>query len=710
MKRLPLIVLFLVGLLISLAVYYTDWLVKQQVQRSAAAHDAIQQTRMHWLQLQRQLDSELAYTHTDFDISTGLLQRIRQDLDTLAARMHHEQEGMLQSLRRDLEETAQILDRYHTLHAIIRNSTQQLPRLLGRYLKAHHQQQHDDHVHGNDRDYLALLAQAVSEVVLASSSLDLDYAPSLKELIQALENSDTLHEEDRSFNQLFVRHLQVIHHNLPAFLLAWNNLQRIPFTERLDQLEQQWEANQQRQLATISNLHTALALLFVLLLIYTAWLLWQLKWENQRLKGAQEALDLAVVSDSLTGLPNRLAWQQQNHKDGCLLLVNIDRFKHINDFYGNAAGDAVLSQLARLLLTEVDASLSSQIYRVGGDDFALWLPENWPEPPVTLANRLVARLERAHFEFEGHPVQVSVSVGISRHHPLLEKADLALKAVKSQRSQVKEYDPGDGLEQAVEHNLQMIDTIRQALKQNRVVAWFQPLLNNRIGQVDRYECLMRIQLPNGEVLTPWQFLNVGRDARLLGAMTCAMLRQALPYMRASRLGFSINLSMSDMLDAQVSNLLYDMLKEDAGLAHRITLEILETEAVEDDEEVGRFLARMRHLGCKLAIDDFGSGYSNLSQVLKLDVDQLKIDASLIRNLADNSKAMDTVQAILQFARAASIPSVVAEHVSDERIQRQVMALGIDYSQGYWIGKPEPELLPEEMLHAERQAPAPEPPV
>ncbi len=710
MKKAPLVPLIVTGLLVVLAFYWTDWLVQEQAEKSRQLREHLQQVRISWLKLKRQISSEMSYLHADYGESEGLVRQLREELRTLETLLPEdistEEQEQLSVLADDLEQASELIQRYHTLHAIIKNSTQQLPRLLARYLTRHPHDGGMQDIHdGRDRAYLALLSQAVSEVVLSSISLDLDLAPSLEHLIDALENTALPVAEDRLFNGLFVRHLQIIYQNMPGFLLARENLEAMPFERHLDRLEQTLNQSHEEKLRRVTQLHLILALIFLLMLVYAGWLLLRMREENRRLEGAREALDLAVVSDNLTGLPNRLAWNQNPPQDGMLILLNIDQFKHINDFYGSEAGDEILKQLARLLTINLDAELNNCIYRVGGDDFAVAVPPAWPEPPTEIAKRLLSRIEQQAFDYQGRPVRVSVSIGISQHPPLLETADLALKAVKHQRSRIKLYDPDENLAKAVEYNLQMVDEIRKALKEKRVCTWFQPLLNNRTGRVDRYECLIRIQQPDGSILNPGQFLPVAQEARLMGPLTCAMFEYALPYMQRAKQGFSINLSTSDMLDSQVVDLLQSTLESQPQLAHRLTLEILETEEVADVEAIRHFLGQMRHLGCKLAIDDFGSGYSNLSQVLLLEVEQLKIDASLVRNLDVNERAQDTVRAILQFARAAKVESVVAEHVSSATIQRMVQSLGIDYSQGFWVGKPEPELLPEELLEAETLHPA-----
>ncbi len=704
MNRKPVLPLILLGALVLLSFILTDWLVREQADRANRLHNIFQQARIHWLRLEKTLLAENATLYSNYGQSQLWLEQLRQDLTKLQAELQDQSwaSQALDQLVGDLEITEEQIDYFHTQLAIIKNSTQHLPRLLSRYVSRHpHGGETDVSRHQTERQYLAMLARAVSEVVLAKTSGDLDLAPSLKQIIDDMRQLSPPSAMDLSFHQIFLRHLEVIYRNLPGFLLTQDNLQNQPFLEHLDTLDTLAEQEQQSRLAWITALHGLLAGIFSLLLIYAGWLLVRMQRENWRLEAAREALDIAVVSDTLTGLPNRLAWSQQTDETRAVLLLNVDRFKHINDFYGNAAGDQVLIQLTRLLIGQLDTTLSSRLYRVGGDDFALRLPNNHPEPVMELAKRLLFAIEHHVFLFEGRPVRLSASIGISEHEPLLETADLALKSVKKKRRRIQVYQPDEGLEKAVEHNLHMVDVILKALEDDRIVPWFQPLLNNHTGRVDRYECLMRIEMPDGSVLTPWRFLPVAQEARLQGEMSRALFRQALRHMQKSSAGFSLNLSMSDMEDEALVQLFSETFSQKPALARRITIEILETEDVQDNQSVEHFLQHMRDLGCTLAIDDFGSGYSNLSQLLRLGVDQLKIDASLIRNLDSSPQSQATVRAILEFARAAQVKAVVAEHVSSHQIQRIVQELGIDYSQGFWIGKPEPELLPEELLQAEK---------
>ncbi len=704
MKQKSVLPLIILGTIVLFSFVLTDWLVREQANHANNLHSLFQQTRIHWLQLEKTLLAENAALYSDYGDSQQWIRQLQQDLAIFNNTLPEQAsaQNALQRLKGDLAATEERVEHFHTQLAMIKNSTQQLPRLLSRYLTHHpHGEPSQTPHHETDRQYLAMLSRAVSEVVLAKTSGDLDLAPSLKSLIDKMHQQPPPSSMDTPFHQLFLRHLEVIYRTLPGFLLTLENIQKLPFLDHLDILLSRTEQAQRKQLAWISTLHGLLAAIFLLLLIYAGWLLIRMQKENRRLEAAREALDIAVISDTLTGLPNRLAWSQQGDDAQAVLLMNVDRFKHINDFYGSNAGDQILIQLTRLLISQLDGQLAGRLYRVGGDDFALRLPKDHPESPTELAKRLLFAIEHHDFSFEGRPVRLSVSIGISEHAPLLETADLALKSVKRKRTRIQVYQADEGLEKAVEHNLHMVDVILKALEDDCVVPWFQPLLNNHTGRVDRYECLMRIEMPDGTVLTPWQFLPVAQEARLQGQMSRALFRQALRYMNRTSAGFSLNLSMSDMEDEALVKLFSQTFSKQPALARRITIEILETEDVQDNRKVERFLQHMRDLGCTLAIDDFGSGYSNLSQLLKLGVDQLKIDASLIRNLDSSPQSLATVRAILEFARAAQVKTVVAEHVSSHQIQRIVHELGIDYSQGYWVGKPEPELLPEELLQAEK---------
>lgn len=225
-----------------------------------------------------------------------------------------------------------------------------------------------------------------------------------------------------------------------------------------------------------------------------------------------------------------------------------------------------------------------------------------------------------------------------------------------------------------------------------MLVYFQPIVDNRTGVVAKYECLVRLRAEDGAVLPPVAFLDIVKETPFYPALTKAVIDKSFQAFRDNGCEFSINLAVADILDQSVYEYIVAKLADEPGLARRLTFEILESAGVENDEEVHNFIRHIKGQGCRIAVDDFGAGYSNFAHILRLQVDTLKIDASLIKQLDSDSNAQPLVRTIVDFCRALNIQTV-AEFVHSAAVQQAVCALGIDYSQGYHLGKPEPGLPP-----------------
>ena len=668
--------------------FYADHLSRQQIRHSAHLHALVADLGITQERVEEVLLKQAFFSYPNYDEIIVPLKRTREILQQLALELkksgldHEETRRRLEQLEHLLKERENAIYRFQTLNALIKNSSLQIPRLVTRYL---------DQNPTPDKEYLQLLARIAAEITLGKASLDTDLMPTLEKNIDRLRHWPVRTDQERRFNDIFLSHAEVVARNLPEYARLLGHVRDMPIPALIRDLKQAIDQQAQGTLNRVQKLHFLLTLAFAMAVLIIMALLVRTRHENRRLVALQESLKESALTDPLTGLGNRMAFSETRVEAPTLLLVNIDQFKHINDFYGVAAGDVVIHQLVRVLRHELGEHLSDRLFRISGDDFAILLSAEDRIRPEVLARQLVQAVERHAFNFEGNVIPLRISIGISHDEPLLETADLALRAVKRSRGTVLEYSAAAHLEEELEENLRMVQIVRDALRERRIVPFFQPILDNRTGRIARYECLMRIRLPDGTYLTPNRFLHIAHEARLSGELTRAMIEACLARFADNSLNFSINLSMEDMVDPTVTAYLFHELESRPELASRLTIEVLETEEIEDYVAVGSFLSHIRRLGSHIAIDDFGSGYSNLRQVLDLDVDQIKIDASLIRDLDNDPQSLATVRAIIEFARAGNIPAVVAEFVHSETIQQIVLKLGIDYSQGYWVGKPEPEL-------------------
>ncbi|MCK9372931.1 MAG: EAL domain-containing protein [Sulfuricurvum sp.] len=392
-----------------------------------------------------------------------------------------------------------------------------------------------------------------------------------------------------------------------------------------------------------------------------------------------------LYNDNLTGLPNRFKLQQDLSQmpRSTVAILNIDDFKEINDFFGIDAGDWLLSQIGRWL-----QEMKLSPYRIGGDEFAFRLREgNSPEQFRHDMERLISLLSEKLFLISEETVHVRVTVGlaINSEKPLIH-ADVALNQARALKKPFKAYDHTEGVEAQYQTNIAMSARIRQALVEHRIVCQYQPIVSCKSGKIEKYETLVRIRNEDGTLIGPYEFLSIAQKTKLYHHITQEVVYQACTLFATRHEQFSINLSGSDILDNGTITTIENILRQ-TGTAERVIFEILESEGIENFEKVELFITRMKAMGAKIAIDDFGTGYSNFENILKLNVDILKIDGSLIKSIDQNARHRIVVEAIVDFANRIGVDTV-AEFVASEEILQNITDLGITYAQGFHTGKPQ----------------------
>ncbi len=398
----------------------------------------------------------------------------------------------------------------------------------------------------------------------------------------------------------------------------------------------------------------------------------------------EQSLRLAYY-DQLTGLPNRqkiVADMDERNPSVCVIF-NIDDFKEINDFYGIETGDQILNQVGHWF-----SKMNFSPYRISGDEFAILLYENftWSD----LHNRikaLMSLLEEKVFLVRNETINIRMTVGAAiGNSKLLTRADIALNRAKKGKSSIALYAEHENIEETYRSNMRMSAMIRIALAQKRIVCHYQPIVNLITGKIEKYETLVRMMDSEHNLISPASFLSIAKKAKLYPQITIEVVNQACALFSMRDEEFSINLSDSDIRDPHIVNEIIHTITK-TKTASRIVFEILESEGIENYEEVVEFITTVKALGAKIAIDDFGTGYSNFENILKLNVDYIKIDGSLIQGISENSRHHIVVETIVTFAHKIGAKTI-AEFVSSEAIYTVVKELGIDYSQGYFTGKPE----------------------
>ena len=403
---------------------------------------------------------------------------------------------------------------------------------------------------------------------------------------------------------------------------------------------------------------------------------------------AQFLLEQKIVKlayfDQLTSLPNRqkiLLDINEKSPTACVIF-NIDEFKEINDFFGTTNGDKILQEIANWFL-----NIDFETYRINGDEFAiLYYDDISIEDLKSTIENLLSLFEKELFHIEDELIHVQFSVGIAKvKDNLLTKADIAVHSAKENKIRISIYEENANIEQKFKKNIAIAAAIREALFENRIICFYQPIVDLKTNTIAKYETLVRMIDKNNQIIPPLDFLRIAKKTKLYSYITKEVIRQACKTFENRKEYFSINLSIDDIKDAStVQEIINTIIK--TKTASRIIFEILESEGIENYDEVVNFITQIKALGAKIAIDDFGTGYSNFEHILKLNVDFIKIDGTLIKNVVHNEKHKIIVETIVDFAKKIKAKTI-AEFVSDEAIYLTIKEIGVDFSQGYYTGKP-----------------------
>ena len=396
--------------------------------------------------------------------------------------------------------------------------------------------------------------------------------------------------------------------------------------------------------------------------------------------------------DHLTKLPNRLKLLNdlEEHDELALAILDIDDFKVINDFYGHLIGDFIISEVA-LRISNYISHENLVLYRLPSDSFAI-LNKTHIEKEYfeIIIISLIQIVEKTAFHYTNKEkdieVIVNLSAGISFEKEFaLAHADLALREAKKLHKDYVVYH--DNMRQEINNrnNLEWIHKIKLALASDKIVPYFQPIVDNKTQKTIKYECLVRLIDEENEVISPYFFLDVAKHAKLYEPITKVMIKKSFQTFSNSHYEFSINLSIEDITDYNLFDYIKNMLAI-YPLANRVCFEILETEKIEDYQVISDFVSEVRELGCKVSIDDFGSGYSNFSHLLNLNFDYLKIDASLIKDIHLDENKQIIVKTIVTFAQELGIKTI-GEYVESKEIYDFITQMGITYSQGYYFSPP-----------------------
>lgn len=413
------------------------------------------------------------------------------------------------------------------------------------------------------------------------------------------------------------------------------------------------------------------------------------------LVNSKEELKRTFFTDPLTSFSNRFKMLDdiENNKEGSYLaVIDIHQFRQINDFYGHKIGDLVLVDFANRLFEHFKI-IGYSVYRVHGDEFAIRATQNHTTQKEFFHNlkTFIDTIKSNTIKLEGNDINIRVTCGISYNNDnLISQTELAHKTAKKKTTEIVEYSDDIQISQEYKENLKWTNTIKDAIEENRIKAFFQPLVNTKNNKIEKYETLMRLIKKDGTEVSPFFFLDIAKKSRLYKDLTKIVVTQAFEKFSGTSYEFSVNLSAEDIMMHNVSEWFFDLACE-YKVNNQVVIELVESEGIESFDMVDTFISNAKENGMKIAIDDFGTGYSNFEYLIKLNTDFLKIDGSLIKEIDTNEKLYSVVETMTQFAKKNNI-KVIAEFIANEKLYEKIKELDIEYGQGFYLGKPKAELV------------------
>lgn len=400
-----------------------------------------------------------------------------------------------------------------------------------------------------------------------------------------------------------------------------------------------------------------------------------------------EELKRNLRLDSLTNIGNRYKLIEDVSKsvNPCISILDIVSFSDVNDFFGYKTSDNVLKIVARKIEELLIDKENYKVYRDHSDTFCIVAQNEDRDKFIKNIDEISKTIGKVPIVIKSRElyVQLSYVFSFESKENLLETANI-IKRYSQANKNIIIYDKALELEKDYEKNIFWTLKIKKALDEDKIVPYFQPIYNLKTNKIEKYEALVRL-IDGNNVISPYYFLDISKKSKQYLQLTKTMIQKTFDYFKDKDFEFSINLTFEDIKSEYISSFIIELLKE-YKIGYRVVFEIVESEEIDNFRKINEFFVTIREYGCKIAIDDFGSGYSNFEYLAKLNVDYIKIDGSLIKDILINKSSQNIVSMLVNFAKGQKVKTI-AEFVSNKDILNKVRELGIDYVQGYYIKEP-----------------------
>ena len=401
--------------------------------------------------------------------------------------------------------------------------------------------------------------------------------------------------------------------------------------------------------------------------------------------------------DLLTGLPNRnqLVEDLMVAIKPIIFYLNIDDFSGFNDFYGKELSDNTLICLSTIL-DEIKDKNRFRLYKLEADQFILLFEEGYlsKDNLQFFFEDFIENIEQTLEQ--RNRISVSVTGGVATYYTnddyqkLILYSNIARKKAQYEHKKFLIFHHSMRKNEDYAHNMEWIKRIKEAIIENRIVCYYQPIFDNATQQISKYESLVRMIDRDGQPISPFFFLEIAKKAKLYEQISKIIIDRTLDtFRKIPDIEFSLNLTVDDILSEKITNYIYQKL-ENYPNPNRVVFEITESQEVSDYKIINKFIKYVKEYNVKIAIDDFGSGYANFEHILNIDADYIKIDGSLIKNIDTDKNAYIITEAIINFSKKLG-RKTIAEFIHNKAIYNIVKDLGADYSQGFYLGTPAKEI-------------------
>jgi diguanylate cyclase (GGDEF)-like protein len=407
----------------------------------------------------------------------------------------------------------------------------------------------------------------------------------------------------------------------------------------------------------------------------------------------------ASITDELTQVYNRNFLKELLKEIDIskyqILMLDIDYFKQVNDNYGHKAGDMVLSKTAQIIKNEIRED--DFLIRFGGEEFLIFTKRNQKVKDLAfnIAQRIRKKVEKYKFIYENQNIKITISIGVTsvpEHFKSITSAikhtdEMLYRAKKEGRNLV--ISSKTSLNQT-QVEKKTINDVKEALEEDRITCYFQPIYSTKNQTIIKYEALVRLIEKDNKVISPYFFLDTITHTNVYNDLTKRVLEIVFKKIKDKKVTIGLNLNFSDILDNKIYNIILNKIQKNKQLAKWLVIELLEYELIEDASIIKEKLLKIKSFGVKIAIDDFRSGYSNYSIFKTLPIDILKIDGSLIKDINTSKTSYTLANSIIMFSKELNI-TTVAEFVHSKEVFKVVKQLQVDEIQGFYLSKPLKEI-------------------